>query len=213
MADVFTLRDAKGVETKVKEADLQTWISDQITAASKAAVPEGSVVIQASKLAEFEATGATVVSLKAEVETLKTTAATAQQESENAKQEAFKLSLRQRLDVLSRGGRITKPMRDWAEKTFTAATMLAGFDEWAASLPKVVPVQEQEQGSSLDATLTEGSPAAEVQRLALAKQAEARGLGQTLSLSQAASAVLSENTELARRYRGEIFTGGSRARH
>lgn len=198
MSDVFTLRDVRGTEVEVKPEGLQQFLADQIAAAKdeakKTAVPEGSVVIAASKVQEFEATSAKVTELTDTVTSLSAAAETAQKET-------HALKLRTKLDGLSQAGRLSKPQRDWAEKTFAAPTSLAAFEEWAATVPTtpLVPLN-REHGSGAGAERTDQPAASDLNALALTRSKE-----KGISFVDAAKEIAAERQDLITRYREDTL--------
>lgn len=132
MSQMFKLRDAKGTEVELSAEDLEK--------AGIKVVPEGSVALPT---AEVDKLKGEVKSLSDQVTTLATTAA-------EADKRARTVELKTELDRLSKGGFITKPERDWAEKSYGEATNLDTFKAWAATkIVKVVDL-EKEHGSGHD---------------------------------------------------------------
>ena len=144
MPDVIKLKDHKGQEVDVQADEVQEFQDEQIklardeatatakadadAAAAAAKPPEGSVVIEASKLAELETSATQVKTLSDQVKTLETTAA----ESEKAQHvQAITIEL----DKLSAVGRITKPQRDWALSAFGEVGSRTQFDDWIKTVP------------------------------------------------------------------------------
>ncbi len=197
MSDVFTLRDVRGTEVEVKAEALQQFIADQVAAAkseaAKTAVPDGHTVISASKLAEFEQTGAKVVELNEQVTSLTS-------ENEKVRKDLHLSVVTRKLDTLSQAGRITRPQREWALKAFGEPTSLAAFDDWVATVPTspLVPVN-REHGSDADVEQPAGKAASELNALALARARE-----KNISLAQAAREVAEERADLSERYRDDV---------
>lgn len=203
--NVFKLRDAHGAEVEVKAEGLAQFMADQIAAAKtegqadgkKGAVPDGSVVVSASKLQEFEANTGKVTELSTKIDQLTT-------ENAEAKRQNHLMQLRGRLDKLSQAGRITKPQRDWAEKTFGEPTQLAACEEWEKTIPTTpVVALNREHGSSADAPGAPTDPAAEI--LALA---HARVKDKGISLRDAVNQISEERQDLAGSYRETIREAG-----
>ena len=196
MNEVFKLRDAHGTEVEVKADGLAEFVTQQLAEAAKAGVPEGSVVISASKLGELEQTGQKVVELSDRVKKSEDAAVAAQKEM-------HVLTLSTRLDKLSKEGRINKPTRDWAAKQFSETLDLAGFEEWEKTVPaeSLVPINI-EHGSSATASKTSDA-SVEINAMAVARSKE-RGI----SLSAAATEIANERQDLTESYRNDIRGGG-----
>lgn len=184
MAEVYKLRDARGNEVEVKAEDLSTWMTQQLAAAKD--VPEGSVVISASKLAEFEQSAAVVTSLSERVKA--------------AEKSAHIVSLTASLDKLSKAGRITKVQREYALKKFGEPTQLSEFTEWEATIPTapIVPLEEEiGSGGAPEATVANAS--GELRQLAQARMKE-----KGITLLEAISEVSQERQDLSLNYRRQV---------
>jgi hypothetical protein len=205
MSETFKLRDTRGQEIEVKADGLQSFVDQQIAAAidakTKEIVPEGSVVINASKLQEFETSAKEVTSLRSEVTSLR-------DEAETAKKDKHVMVLSNRLQKMQEEGKITRPQREYALKTFADPTQIGAFDEWAKTFTaKVVRVGE-EHGSGAGEDAPERSADGELLQLA-SKRAAERGI----SLRDAISQISREKPELVKRYELSNRTAAERAIH
>lgn len=206
MSETFTLRDTRGQDIAVPADGLQKFVDDQIAAAVTAKktelVPEGSVVISAAKLGEFESTAQTVVSLRAEVTTLR-------DQNEAAAKTVHLAAITKRLDRLSQAGKITKPERDHLLKTYGDPLALAAFDEYFPLLdgrPALIHMGP-EHGTGVD---IEGAPITNAggQLLALA---QSRMKTDGIPLRDALKLVSQERVDLSEQYRGSAPIIGRRS--
>lgn len=189
--DVFKLRDSRGQEIDVKAEDVTQFVADQIAAART--VPEGSVVITASQLTEFQKTTTDVVSLTTRV-------AAAEAEAKEAKKAAHVVKLTSDLDALSKAMKITKPQRDYALRLFADPGTESAYDEWKAANVSATPLANAvERGSGAGAEAAGQSAAAELHTLALARSKD-RGV----SLAEAVNQITAERPELATEHRRMI---------
>jgi phage I-like protein len=193
--EVYKLRDARGTEVEVKAENLSAWMAEQLTAAKQAQVPEGHVVISASKVDEFEKSAAAVTSLSARV-------AAAETAAEEAKKSAHITSLTADLDTLSKAGRIRPVQREYALKQFGTPDKMADYTEWkTANVPtKAVVDLGGEVGSGAGAEgAGDKSPDQELRELA---QARAKEKG--IPIAQAISEVTQERQDLSMDYRRQV---------
>lgn len=141
----FELTDTKGQKVTVTEDVLL------------AAVPAGSVVIGKE---EYDELTTQVVTLSGQVEVMANAAASAERRVRTAE-------VTRELDRLSAAGLITKPTRQWAEKTFGGEVVnLAGLKEWAALQTTPVVKLNNEHGSGVGADPGAESPEAQLISLA-----------------------------------------------
>jgi hypothetical protein len=193
MSATYKLRDARGQEVDVPEADLQKFVDEQRQAAAPPALPDGSVVISATKLAEFEAANAQVTSLRTEVESLKSANA-------DARKAQHVLALTARLDALQNQGKITRPMRDWAAKMFDDPISMTAFEEWAATCTARIVQLNTEHGVATGGDTT-NEPQPGGQLLVLAR---ARAKEEGISLRDAVSKIGIERPELTEAYHNVV---------
>jgi hypothetical protein len=193
--DVIKLRNAHGTEVEVKAEDVAQFMADQLVAAEakgKGTVPEGSVMISASKLAEFEATNQNVVSLSDRLKK-------AEDAAKDSEKRTHVIELTSKLDKMA--GRVTKPQRDYALAEFAEPGQMEKFDLWAkANVSTKAIVNLAEIGSGADAHGDTSEDASHEIAVAAAARAKEKGI----SLAQAANEVATERRDLAADYRREI---------
>ena len=155
--------------------------------------PEGSMVIEASRLAELETSATQVTALTAQVTTLETEAAA-------AKKSAHVTALTVELDKLSAAARITKPQRDWAMTAFGEVTQREQFDEWVKTVPEKTVVHLGAHGSADNASPVDAA-GDELTSLANAMAKE-----ETISFAEALGRVSAARVDLSERYRQQFAT-------
>jgi Mu-like prophage I protein len=199
MPEVFKLRNATGADVEVASDDVQKFIDEQVAAAAKAAadekakalVPEGSVVISASKLGELDASAKEVVNLRSEVTNL------TEQNRQAAQREHVGYVTKQ-VDVLSLSAKITKPERDHLIETYSDPSTREAFDKYFPILngrPAVVSLSTR--GSGGDATDTSETGDADKQ---IAQLATAMAKEEKISYGEALRRVSTQRTDLSNKF-------------
>jgi phage I-like protein len=126
MSQTFNLTDAEGKPVTLNLSD------ESVEQFRKALIPEGQVVVSKATIDELNGK---IVNLSERID------------AKDKDTVTFKLNTE--LDKLSQAGRITKPQRDWAAKTFAAD--LAAFEEWKGTLPTNLIQLNRSFGSGGDA--------------------------------------------------------------
>lgn len=182
--DKVIVKTAEGVEVELDRASVE--VLPFVQELKNQTADGSSVVVNASM---FEAMGKNIESLQEQVVSLS-------KEATDAKRVAFEQSLTIELDKLK--GRITKPERDWARKTFGSHLDLSSFREWAATKTAKVVELEREHG---DGVVSEASPKGEGAGMELIELSKTLAKDAGISLSQAMVRVSADRPELAEAYR------------
>jgi hypothetical protein len=160
--------------------------AEQLQKAGITIVPDGAVVVQKT---EVEGLKEQVTNLSSQVASL-STAALANQKT--ARDTEVKLTL----DRLSREGKLTRPMRSWAEGFFKDAVDLTAFKSWAAAQTSVIKLDDEVGHGGNAPTDGEQQPSNELLTLATTMAKAER-----ISLRDAIVKVSAEHPELAETYR------------
>jgi hypothetical protein len=199
MADVFKLRNTAGAEVEVSSDDVQKFVDEQVTAAAtaaaeakaKALVPDGSVVISASKLGELDATAKEVVSLRSDVASLT-------DQNKQALQREHVGYVTKQVDVLSLSAKITKPERDHLLKTYADPATREAFDEYFPILngrPAVVSLSTRGSGGDVAEDESQASADKQIAQLATAMAKEEK-----ISYGEALRRVSTQRTDLSTKF-------------